>query len=114
MGMTEKQGGSDVRANTTRAERIGASGISVTTQVVLLLVRMCDACLIRAATANGLSCFLLPLGRPRVQDQLLIQPIDSPSDGNRPNVPSEFEFSNAWAQLVGAEGRGINTSIEKW
>ena len=113
MGMTEKQGGSDVRANTTRAERIGDSReYLVTGHKWFCSAPMCDAFLILAQTANGLSCFLLPRWTAAGdKNNFFIQRLKDKL-GNRSNASSEVEFSNAWAQLVGEEGRGINTIIE--
>ena len=113
MGMTEKQGGSDVRANTTRAERIGNSReYLITGHKWFCSAPMCDAFLILAQAPKGLSCFLLPRWTPagernhfhiqRLKDKL----------GNRSNASSEVEFAQAWAHLVGEEGRGIQTIIE--
>jgi putative acyl-CoA dehydrogenase len=113
MGMTEKQGGSDVRANTTRAERIGNSReYLITGHKWFCSAPMCDAFLILAQAPKGLSCFLLPRWTPtgernhfhiqRLKDKL----------GNRSNASSEIEFAQAWAHLVGEEGRGIQTIIE--
>ncbi len=113
MGMTEKQGGSDVRANTTRAERIGSSReYLVTGHKWFCSAPMCDAFLILAQTPNGLSCFLLPRWTAAGdKNNFFIQRLKDKL-GNRSNASSEVEFSNAWAQLVGEEGRGINTIIE--
>jgi putative acyl-CoA dehydrogenase len=113
MGMTEKQGGSDVRANTTRAERIGNSReFLITGHKWFCSAPMCDAFLILAQTANGLSCFLLPRWTATGEkNNFFIQRLKDKL-GNRSNASSEVEFSNAWAQLVGEEGRGINTIIE--
>jgi putative acyl-CoA dehydrogenase len=113
MGMTEKQGGSDVRANTTRAERIGGSReYLITGHKWFCSAPMCDAFLVLAQAPKGLSCFLLPRWTPagerihfhiqRLKDKL----------GNRSNASSEVEFAQAWAHLVGEEGRGIQTIIE--
>ncbi|HEX4603590.1 MAG TPA: isovaleryl-CoA dehydrogenase [Candidatus Angelobacter sp.] len=113
MGMTEKQGGSDVRANTTQAERIGASReYLITGHKWFCSAPMCDAFLILAQAPKGLSCFLLPRWTPagdrnhfhiqRLKDKL----------GNRSNASSEVEFAQAWAHLVGEEGRGVHTIIE--
>jgi putative acyl-CoA dehydrogenase len=113
MGMTEKQGGSDVRANTTRAERIGSSReYLITGHKWFCSAPMCDAFLILAQTQKGITCFLLPRWTPtgernafhiqRLKDKL----------GNRANASSEVEFSQAWAHLVGEEGRGVQTIIE--
>ena len=113
MGMTEKQGGSDVRANTTRAERIGDSReFLITGHKWFCSAPMCDAFLVLAQTANGLSCFLLPRWTAAGEkNNFFIQRLKDKL-GNRSNASSEVEFSNAWAQLVGEEGRGINTIIE--
>ncbi len=113
MGMTEKQGGSDVRANTTRAARIGDSlEYLITGHKWFCSAPMCDAFLILAQTANGLSCFLLPRWTAAGdKNNFFIQRLKDKL-GNRSNASSEVEFSNAWAQLVGEEGRGINTIIE--
>jgi len=113
MGMTEKQGGSDVRANTTRAERIGASReYLITGHKWFCSAPMCDAFLILAQTARGLSCFLLPRWTPTGErNQFHIQRLKDKL-GNRSNASSEVEFDQAWAHLVGEEGRGVNTIIE--
>src|SRR6478672_3232868 len=113
MGMTEKQGGSDVRANTTRAERIGSSReYLITGHKWFLSAPMCDAFLILAQAPKGLTCFLLPRWTPagerngfhilRLKDKM----------GNRSNASSEVEFEQAWAHAVGEEGRGVQTIIE--
>jgi putative acyl-CoA dehydrogenase len=111
MAMTEKQGGSDVRANTTRAEK-GDGGWLITGHKWFCSAPMCDAFLVLAQTAKGVTCFLLPRWRPdgtlnafhlqRLKDKL----------GNRSNASSEVEFDGAWAWRVGAEGRGVPTIIE--
>jgi putative acyl-CoA dehydrogenase len=115
MAMTEKQGGSDVRANTTRAEPIGRpdSGEYVLTgHKWFCSAPMCDAFLVLAQAPGGLTCFLLPRWTPagernsfrlqRLKDKL----------GNRSNASSEVEFDRAWARRVGEEGRGVRTIIE--
>ena len=116
MGMTERQGGSDVRANTTLAEPIDGGGPGkeyvITGHKWFCSAPMCDAFLILAQAPAGLSCFLLPRWRPdgtrnafhllRLKDKL----------GNRSNATSEVEFRRAWARLVGEEGRGIATIME--
>ena len=112
MAMTEKQGGSDVRANTTRAEPAGHGCYQLTGHKWFCSAPMCDAFLILAQAPAGLSCFLLPRWRPdgtrngfhllRLKDKL----------GNRSNASSEVEFRRAWARLVGEEGRGIATIME--
>lgn len=113
MGMTEKQGGSDVRANTTRAERSDKGHeYLITGHKWFCSAPMCDAFLILAQAPKGLSCFFLPRWTPsgernhfhiqRLKDKL----------GNRSNASSEVEFAQAWAHLVGEEGRGVSTIIE--
>jgi putative acyl-CoA dehydrogenase len=116
MGMTERQGGSDVRANTTLAEPANHGGPGeeyiVTGHKWFCSAPMCDAFLILAQAPAGLSCFLLPRWRPdgtrnafhllRLKDKL----------GNRSNASSEVEFRRAWARLIGEEGRGVATIIE--
>ncbi len=116
MGMTEKQGGSDVRANTTRALAAGAGGPGdeyvLTGHKWFCSAPMCDAFLVLAQAPGGLSCFLLPRVLPggtrnvvhiqRLKDKL----------GNRSNASAEIELDGAWARLVGEEGRGVHTIIE--
>jgi putative acyl-CoA dehydrogenase len=113
MGMTEKQGGSDVRANTTRAERIGGSReYLLTGHKWFCSAPMCDAFLILAQAPKGLTCFLLPRWTPSGQRNAFhIQRLKDKM-GNRSNASSEVEFAQAWAHLVGEEGRGIHTIIE--
>ncbi|WP_411879274.1 acyl-CoA dehydrogenase family protein [Polaromonas sp. YR568] len=116
MGMTEKQGGSDVRANTTRAEPVGRDGwgerYALTGHKWFFSAPMCDAFLVLAQAKSGLSCFFLPRVLPdgslnairiqRLKDKL----------GNKANASSEVEFENAQAWLVGEEGRGIPQILE--
>ncbi len=113
MGMTEKQGGSDVRANTTRAERIGSSReYLITGHKWFCSAPMCDAFLILAQAPQGLSCFLLPRWTPTgKRNAFHIQRLKDKM-GNRSNASSEVEFAQAWAHVVGEEGRGIQTIIE--
>lgn len=113
MGMTEKQGGSDVRANTTRAERIGSSReYLITGHKWFCSAPMCDAFLILAQTAKGITCFFLPRWTPSGERNAFhIQRLKSKL-GNRSNASSEVEFAQAWAHLVGEEGRGVQTIIE--
>ena len=116
MGMTEKQGGSDVRANTTTARRLNGGGpggeYEITGHKWFFSAPMCDAFLVLAQADGGLSCFLLPRFTPdgernRIHLQRLKDKL-----GNRSNASSEVEFRGAWAQLVGEEGRGVPTIIE--
>ncbi|HEY6253365.1 MAG TPA: acyl-CoA dehydrogenase family protein [Candidatus Angelobacter sp.] len=113
MGMTEKQGGSDVRANTTRAERIGRSReYLITGHKWFCSAPMCDAFLILAQAPAGLSCFLLPRWTPTGErNHFYIQRLKNKM-GNRSNASAEVEFKQAWARLVGEEGRGVSTIIE--
>src|SRR5947209_12023008 len=113
MGMTEKQGGSDVRANTTRAERIGNSReYLVTGHKWFCSAPMCDAFLILAQASKGLSCFLLPRWTPTGErNSFYIQRLKDKM-GNRSNASSEVELAAAWPHLVGEEGRGVSTIIE--
>jgi putative acyl-CoA dehydrogenase len=113
MGMTEKQGGSDVRANTTRAERIGSSReYLITGHKWFVSAPMCDAFLILAQAPQGLSCFLLPRWTPDgKRNAFHIQRLKDKM-GNRSNASSEVEFEQAWAHVVGEEGRGVQTIIE--
>jgi len=112
MGMTERQGGTDVRANTTRAEPFGDGVYRVTGQKWFLSAPMSDAFLVLAQSTGGLSCFLVSrltengelngLRLIRLKDKL----------GNRSNASAEVEFENAQGLLVGEEGRGIPTIID--
>ncbi len=112
MAMTERQGGSDVRANTTRAEAAGGGEYLITGHKWFVSAPMCDAFLVLAQAPGGLSCFLLPRVLPdgtrngfhieRLKDKL----------GNRSNASSEVAFERARAVLVGEEGRGVRTIID--
>ena len=116
MGMTEKQGGSDVRANTTRAVRAGSDAwgerYEITGHKWFFSAPMCDAFLVLAQAPAGLSCFFLP----RVLDDgsrnaIRIQRLKDKL-GNKANASSEVEFHGASAWLVGEEGRGIPQILE--
>lgn len=113
MGMTEKQGGSDVRANTTRAERIGnPREYLITGHKWFCSAPMCDAFLVLAQTEKGLSCFFLPRWTPSGEkNKFFIQRLKDKM-GNRSNASGEVEFEGAWAHMVGEEGRGVSTIIE--
>ena len=111
MAMTEKQGGSDVRANTTRAVA-GDGSYRLTGHKWFCSAPMCDVFLVLAQAEGGLSCFLLPRVLPDgSRNQFLIQRLKDKL-GNRSNASSEVEFRGAWARLVGEEGRGVPTIIE--
>jgi putative acyl-CoA dehydrogenase len=116
MAMTEKQGGSDVRANTTVAHPLNGGGAGGEYELVghkwFCSAPMSDIFLVLAQTDDGLSCFLLPRILPdgtrnafhiqRLKDKL----------GNRSNASSEIELHGAWARMVGDPGRGVPTIIE--
>ncbi|GAC1337453.1 MAG: acyl-CoA dehydrogenase family protein [Beijerinckiaceae bacterium] len=111
MGMTERQGGTDVRANITRAVTRG-DHVEITGHKWFMSAPMCDAFLVLAQAEGGLTCYLMPRFRPdgspnairfqRLKDKL----------GNRSNASSEVEFHGAYAERVGPEGRGVPTIIE--
>jgi putative acyl-CoA dehydrogenase len=118
MAMTEKQGGSDVRANTTKATPIHANktGSGEAYELVghkwFCSAPMCDAFLVLAQTEKGLSCFLLPRWRPDgSKNQMYVQRLKNKL-GNISNASSEVEFRGAYAQMVGEEGRGVPAIIE--
>jgi putative acyl-CoA dehydrogenase len=116
MGMTEKQGGSDVRANTTRAERAGSDAwgarYAITGHKWFFSAPMCDAFLVLAQAPAGLSCFFLPRVLPDGErNAIRIQRLKDKL-GNRANASSEVEFHGACAWLVGEEGRGIPQILE--
>ncbi|HEU4625825.1 MAG TPA: isovaleryl-CoA dehydrogenase [Steroidobacteraceae bacterium] len=116
MGMTEKQGGSDVRANTSRAAPVSVAGpgreYRLTGHKWFFSAPMCDGFLVLAQAAGGLSCFFMPRVLPdgtlnsfrlqRLKDKV----------GNRSNASSEIEFHEAACVLVGEEGRGVPTILE--
>jgi putative acyl-CoA dehydrogenase len=111
MGMTEPQGGTDVRANTTRAVPV-AGGYEITGAKWFMSAPMCDAFLVLAQAPGGLTTFLTPRFRPdggknaiffqRLKDKL----------GNRSNASSEVVFRSAFAERVGPEGQGVRTIID--
>jgi putative acyl-CoA dehydrogenase len=111
MGMTENQGGTDVRSNTTRATPAD-DGYSIVGAKWFFSAPMSDAFLVLAQAAGGLTCFLMPRFRPdgsvnalrfqRLKDKL----------GNRSNASSEVEFTDAFAWRVGGEGAGIRTILQ--
>lgn len=116
MAMTEKQGGTDVRANTTRAYPVEAGGPGQAYELVghkwFCSAPMCDAFLTLAQTDKGLSCFLLPRHRPDgTRNQFYVQRLKNKL-GNWANASSEVEFRGALAWMVGEEGRGVPTIIE--
>ncbi|MFZ4551058.1 MAG: isovaleryl-CoA dehydrogenase [Aquabacterium sp.] len=116
MAMTEKQGGSDVRANTTKAYPLGAGGPGEAYELVghkfFVSAPMCDAFLVLAQAPGGLSCFLLPRWRPDgSKNPMQVQRLKRKM-GNVSNASSETELRGALAWMVGEEGRGVRTIIE--
>jgi len=118
MAMTEKQGGSDVRANTTVARAVGGGSggpggeYALTGHKWFCSAPMCDLFLVLAQTDEGLSCFALPRILPDgTRNALHLQRLKDKL-GNRSNASSEIELHGAWAQLVGEPGRGVPTIIE--
>jgi putative acyl-CoA dehydrogenase len=111
MGMTERQGGTDVRANITEAKAAG-DHVELSGHKWFMSAPMCDAFLVLAQAPGGLTCYLMPRFRPdgshnavrfqRLKDKL----------GNKSNASSEVEFHGAWAERVGPEGQGVRTIIE--
>jgi putative acyl-CoA dehydrogenase len=116
MGMTERQGGTDVRANLTQAvppsSGKGGDHVEISGHKWFMSAPMCDAFLVLAQAPAGLTCYLMPRHRPdgshnairfqRLKDKL----------GNKSNASSEVEFHGAWAERVGPEGAGVRTIIE--
>jgi putative acyl-CoA dehydrogenase len=112
MAMTERQGGSDVRANEMRAQPLGDGEASLRGEKWFCSAPMSDAFLVLAQAPAGLTCYLVPRVLPdgtrnafhirRLKDKL----------GNRSNASAEIELENAWARRVGEEGRGIATIME--
>jgi putative acyl-CoA dehydrogenase len=116
MAMTEKQGGSDVRANTTRAVPVGGGVPGQAYELVghkyFVSAPMCDAFLVLAQAPGGLSCFLLPRWRPDgSKNPLQIQRLKNKM-GNVANASSETELRGAWAVMIGGEGRGVATILK--
>jgi len=112
MAMTEKQGGSDVRANTTKAYGLGGSEYELTGHKWFCSAPMCDAFLTLAYTDEGLTCFLVPRWRPDgTRNQMHIQRLKDKL-GNRSNASAEIEYHGAYARRLGEDGRGVATIIE--
>jgi putative acyl-CoA dehydrogenase len=111
MAMTEKQGGSDVRANSTVARAIGDGEYELVGHKWFCSAPMCDAFLVLAQAGGGLSCFLLPRVLPDgTRNAVRIQRLKDKL-GDRSNASSEIELDGAWAHLVGEEGRGVQRII---
>lgn len=112
MAMTEKQGGSDVRTNSTRAHKVGEGEFELIGHKYFVSAPMCDAFLTLAHTDRGLTCFLVPRWRPDgSKNPLEIQQLKNKM-GNVSNATSETELRGALGWQVGAEGRGVATIIE--
>ena len=111
MGMTERQGGTDVRANITHAQASG-DHVEITGHKWFMSAPMCDAFLVLAQAKGSLTCYLMPRFRPdggvnglrfaRLKDKL----------GNKSNASSEVEFHGAFAERIGEDGAGVRTIIE--
>ena len=116
MAMTEKQGGSDVQANSTRAYPVGQGGPGQMYELVghkyFVSAPMCDAFLVLAQTDKGLSCFLLPRWRPDGSKNPLQVLRLKKKMGNASNASSETELRGALAWMVGEEGRGVRSILE--
>jgi putative acyl-CoA dehydrogenase len=114
MAMTEKQGGSDARANTTRARPAAGEGAGVfllTGHKWFCSAPMSDAFLTLAQTDAGLTCFLVPRFRPDgTQNRFFLQRLKDKL-GNRSNASGEVEYDETWARRVGPEGEGVRTII---
>ncbi|MFF4188725.1 acyl-CoA dehydrogenase family protein [Streptomyces sp. NPDC001691] len=113
MGMTEKQGGSDVRANTTSAAPLSADGEYVLTgHKWFCSAPMSDGFLVLAQAPGGLTCFLVPrVLADGTRNAFAIQRLKDKL-GNKSNASGEVEFDGTWARRVGEEGRGVRTIIE--
>ncbi|NUR01045.1 MAG: DNA alkylation response protein [Streptomyces sp.] len=113
MGMTEKQGGSDVRANTTTARPLAEEGTyELTGHKWFCSAPMSDGFLVLAQAPDGLTCFLVPrVLEDGSRNVFLIQRLKDKL-GNRSNASSEVEFDGTWARRVGEEGRGVRTIID--
>src|SRR5882757_456238 len=116
MGMTERQGGTDVRANITQAVAVG-DHVEITGHKWFMSAPMCDAFLVLAQARDGskeggLTCYLMPRYRPYgSQNAIRFQRLKDKL-GNKSNASSEVEFHGAYAERVGAEGAGVRTIIE--
>jgi len=112
MSMTEKQGGSDVRAGTTQASPTADGTYTLTGHKWFTSAPMCDIFLVLAQAPGGLSCFMLPRVLPDgTRNRMFVQRLKDKL-GNHANASSEIEYDGAIAWLVGEEGRGVPTIIE--
>lgn len=112
MAMTEKQGGSDLRSNSTRAKALDGDAYLLTGHKWFCSAPMSDAFLSLAQTGRGITCFLVPRWLPDGQrNRFYLQRLKDKC-GNRSNASAEVEYHDTWAQRIGEEGRGIATLIE--
>ncbi|HSB96397.1 MAG TPA: acyl-CoA dehydrogenase family protein [Spongiibacteraceae bacterium] len=112
MAMTEKQGGSDVRANLSSATKVSDNEYRLTGHKWFCSAPMCDAFLTLAQAPQGLTCFLVPRWLPDgTRNNFFIQRLKDKM-GNRSNASSEIEYQNTFAMPIGGEGRGVKTIIE--
>ena len=112
MAMTEKQGGSDLRANQTRAEAAGDGEFLLTGHKWFCSAPMSDGFFSLARTEAGVTCFFVPRSLPDgTRNRFLVQRLKDKC-GNRSNASAEVEYHRTWAQRIGADGRGIATLIE--
>lgn len=112
MAMTEKQGGSDLRANTTRARPVGGEAYVLDGHKWFCSAPMCDGFLTLARTEAGVTCFLVPRWlADGTRNGFHVQRLKDKC-GNRSNASGEIEYQDAWARRVGEDGRGIATLIE--
>ncbi|MCX5249773.1 acyl-CoA dehydrogenase family protein [Streptomyces sp. NBC_00201] len=113
MGMTEKQGGSDVRANTTAARPLAQDGTyELTGHKWFCSAPMSDGFLVLAQAPDGLTCFLVPrVLEDGARNDFRLQRLKDKL-GNRSNASAEVEFDGTWARRVGEEGRGVRTIID--
>ncbi|MGI5438416.1 acyl-CoA dehydrogenase family protein [Streptomyces shenzhenensis] len=113
MGMTEKQGGSDVRANTTAAQPLAEAGTyELTGHKWFCSAPMSDGFLVLAQAPDGLTCFLVPRVLPDGSRNVFLLQRLKDKLGNRSNASAEVEFAGTWARRVGEEGHGVATIIE--
>ncbi len=111
MGMTERQGGTDVRANITQAAPHG-DHVEISGHKWFMSAPMCDAFLVLAQAPGGLTCYLMPRYRPDgSQNAIRFQRLKDKL-GNKSNASTEVEFHSAYAERVGPEGAGVRTIIE--
>jgi len=112
MALTERQGGSDVRANETRAEPLADGAYALTGEKWFCSAPMCDVFLVLAYAPGGLTCFVMPRVLPdRARNGFHIRRLKDKL-GNRSNASAEIELRDAWAARLGPEGRGVATIID--